>query len=77
MSVPDAVVTATAAVPAGRGGEVQVMDVCETTVTEVQAEPPTLTVAPSMKLVPVMVIGVPPSVDRIAGKAEVTVGGPT
>jgi hypothetical protein len=43
-------------------GVVQVIDVADTTVTLVQAAPPTVTVAPAKKLKPVIVIEVPPAV---------------
>jgi hypothetical protein len=62
------------AVPAVPGGVVHVIDVAETTVTLVQAEPPTVTVAPLTKFVPVIVIAVPPAVEPDVGLTEVTVG---
>jgi hypothetical protein len=48
--------------PAVPAGVVQVIDVADTTVTLVQAAPPTVTVAPDKKFVPVIVIEVPPAV---------------
>ena len=52
----------------------QVIDVAETTVTDVQALPPTVTVAPAAKFVPVMVIAVPPAVLPEVGETDVMVG---
>ncbi len=42
-------------------GVVQVIEVDDTTVTLVHAAPPTVTVAPDKKFVPVIVIAVPPA----------------
>ena len=42
-------------------GVVQVIEVDNTTVTLVHAAPPTVTVAPDKKFVPVIVIAVPPA----------------
>ena len=67
-------VTTMLAVPAVPGGVVHVIDVAETTVTLVQAEPPTVTVAPLTKFVPVIVIAVPPAVEPDVGFTDVTVG---
>jgi hypothetical protein len=69
---PDAVVwepsiTMTLAAPAVCDGVVAVMDVGLTTVTADAAVPPTVTVAPLAKPVPVIVIGVPPAVMPLAG----------
>jgi hypothetical protein len=49
----------------------------ETTVGEAQANPPTLTVAPLRKPVPVIVIDVLPVVVPVSGETELTVGGKT
>ena len=46
----------------------------ETTLTEVQAEPPTVTPAPARKPVPVIVIAVPPLVRPLVGLTELSVG---
>ena len=62
------------AVPAVPVGVVHVIDVAETTVTLVQAEPPTVTVEPLPKFVPVIVIDVPPAVEPDVGFNAVTVG---
>ena len=66
--------TSTYVVPVVPAGVVQVIDVEETTVTDVQALPPTVTVGPAKKPVPVMVIAVPPAVDPEVGEKEPTVG---
>ena len=66
--------TTTFLAPALPAGVVQVIDVAETTVTEVHATPPTLTVAPAAKFVPVIVIGVPPAVDPDDGAIAVIDG---
>ena len=67
-------VTTTSLAPADPAGVVQVIDVAETTTTLVQALPPTLTVAPAAKFVPVIVIDVPPAVLPDDGEIEVIVG---
>jgi hypothetical protein len=67
-------VTTTFLAPTVPAGVVQVIDVAETTVTDVQALPPTVTVAPAAKFVPVIVIAVPPAVDPVDGEMPVTVG---
>ena len=67
-------VTTTFLAPALPAGVVQVIDVAETTTTLVQALPPTVTAAPAAKLVPVMVIAVPPAVLPEVGETEVMVG---
>jgi hypothetical protein len=51
-----------------------VIDVLLTTVTPVAATPPKVTVAPAAKLVPVMVMDVPPAVVPLDGLTAVTVG---
>jgi hypothetical protein len=51
-----------------------VIEVEETTVTDVPAVPPKLTVAPVTKPVPVIVTRVPPAVGPAAGLRDVTVG---
>jgi hypothetical protein len=53
---------------------VAVIDVAFTTLTLVAATPPTVTVAPLTKFVPVIVIGVPPAEVPLDGDTEVTVG---
>jgi hypothetical protein len=50
------------------------MDVLLTTVTPVADVPPTFTVAPERKPVPVMVTDVPPEVVPDVGDTELTVG---
>jgi len=57
---------------------VAVIVVLPLTLTPVAAVPPTVTVAPVTKLVPVIVMPVPPAVDPVAGVTFVTAGaGPT
>ena len=68
-------VTTTLAVPAEPAGVVHVIDVAETTLTLVHAEPPTVTVEPLPKFVPVIVIDVPPAVEPDVGDTAVTAGG--
>ena len=67
-------VTTTFLAPAVPAGVVQVIDVAETTVTDVQALPPTVTAAPAAKPVPVMVIAVPPAVEPELGEIDPIVG---
>jgi hypothetical protein len=67
-------VTTTSLAPALPEGVVQVIDVAETTVTDVQALPPTVTAAPCAKFVPVIVIDVPPAVLPEVGAIDVMVG---
>ena len=64
LNVADCVsvlVTTTSCAPALPAGVVQVIEVADTTVTLAHAAPPTVTVAPERKLVPVIVIAVPPA----------------
>ena len=67
-------VTTMLAVPAEPAGVVHVIEVAETTVTLVHAEPPTVTVEALPKFVPVIVIAVPPAVEPDVGDTAVTVG---
>ncbi len=67
-------VTVTLTVPAACVGVMAVIVVALTTFTLVAALPPTLTVAPALKLVPVIVIAVPPPVGPEVGDTLVTVG---
>jgi hypothetical protein len=55
---------------------VQVIEVDETTTTDVHELPPMVTVAPEIKFVPVIVTEVPPAVVPEFGEMLVTVGGP-
>jgi hypothetical protein len=50
------------------------MEALPTTLIEVAAVPPKLTVAPALKPVPVMVTEVPPAVVPVFGETELTVG---
>ena len=70
------VATTTSFPPAVPDGVVQVIEVEETTTTDVHELPPMVTVAPVMKLVPVIVTEVPPAVVPEVGEILVTVGGP-
>lgn len=70
-----ATVTMTSADPAAWTGVMAVIDVALVTLTVVAAVPPTVTVAGVAKLVPVIVIDVPPAVVPVAGLTAVTVGG--
>jgi hypothetical protein len=70
------VATTTFCGPAVPDGVVQVIEVEETTTTDVHELPPMVTVAPVMKLVPVIVTEVPPAVVPEVGEILVTVGGP-
>ena len=75
--VPPAVVTKTLAVPALPAGVEQVAEVADVMVTPVHAVPPTVIPVAPVKLVPVMVMVVPPAVDPLVGETEVTVGAAT
>ena len=72
--VPPAVVTITLAVPAVPAGVEQVAEVADVMVTPVHAVPPTVIPVAPVKLVPVMVMDVPPVVDPLVGETAVTVG---
>jgi len=74
--VPCGVVTVTSAAPAVPAGVTAVSEVAECTVTSVAACPPTSTVAPGTKPVPVTVTTVPPSGGPPLGATAVTVGAP-
>jgi hypothetical protein len=73
---PTPVATTTSRGPTVPDGVVQVIEVDETTTTDVHELPPMVTVAPDMKFVPVIVTDVPPAVVPEVGKILVTVGGP-
>jgi hypothetical protein len=75
--VPPGVVTKTLAVPALPDGVKHVTEVADVTVTPVHAEPPTVMPVAPVRLVPVMVIIVPPAVEPLVGDTEVTVGADT
>ena len=77
LNVADCVsvlVTTMFCAPAVPAGVVQVIEVEDTTVTLVHAAPPTVTVAPERKLVPVIVIAVPPTLVPEAPEILDTVG---
>lgn len=67
-------VTTTLALPEECDGVFAVIEVLLDTVTEVAEDPPTFTVAPERKPVPVMVMDVPPEVVPDVGEIELTVG---
>src|SRR5437870_8195234 len=67
--------TTMSATPAACAGVVALICVALTTLTPVAALPPTVTVAVASKLVPVMVIAVPPVVGPEVGLTAPTVGG--
>ena len=67
-------VTVTSTVPAACGGVSAVMVVASTTTTLVASAPPTVTVGPAVKFVPVIVISVPPDVGPVEGVTLSIVG---
>jgi len=75
--VPPAVVTRMLAVPALPTGVEQVAEVADVMVTPVHAVPPTVIPVAPVKLVPVMVMDVPPAVGPLVGETEATVGAAT
>ena len=70
-------VTTALTTPGAPAGVTAVIEVAFTNTTLVAADPPIVTVAPVMKPVPVIVTGVPPSVEPDDGDTAVTVGGTT
>ena len=74
--VPPKFVTVTSTVPLP-AGEVAVIDVALVTVNEAAAEPPNRTAVTRIKLLPVMVTGVPPAAGPLFGEIDVTVGAGT
>ena len=72
--VPFGVVTSTLAEPALPAGVTHVMDVAEFTVKLVHALPPTVTADALLKLLPVMVMFMPPAVEPDVGDTDVTEG---
>ena len=74
VTFPPPVVTVTSCAPAVPAGVCAVMEVALTTTTLTAAAPPTCTVAPAIKLVPVMVMGVPPPAEPEVGLTVVKVG---
>ena len=77
VTVPPTVVTTTSAAPAAPAGVTAVMEVALTTTTPVAATPPTVTLLAPVKLVPVMVIAVPPAVGPEVGLTLAIVGAST
>ena len=73
--VPPEVVTKTLAVPAVPLGVVQVREVADTTLTGAQVPPPMVTALAPVRLLPVRVTALPPSVLPLVGLIAVTVGG--
>jgi len=72
--VPPGVVTKTLAAPAAWAGVTAVIVVADTTVTEVAAVPPMVTLVAPVKPVPVIVTLLPPAVGPVLGESTVTVG---
>jgi hypothetical protein len=70
-------VTATDTAPAGAAGVTALICVELSTVTEVAALGPKLTLAPARNPVPVSVTVVPPEVGPLAGETAIKVGRPT
>lgn len=77
VAVPPTVVTATSFTPAAPAGVTAVMEVELTTTTLVAATPPTFTVAPARKFVPVRVRVAPAASGPALGVTEVSVGATT
>ena len=74
--VPPEFVTVTSTVPLP-AGEMAAIDVGLLTVNEVAALPPNFTAVAAVKLLPVMVTGVPPAEGPLLGEIEVTAGAAT
>ena len=75
--VPPGVVTNTLAAPADPAEVVQDSDVAVTPLIEVQAAPPIVAAEAPVRLLPVMVTLVPPSVVPLVGETNVTAGAAT
>jgi hypothetical protein len=71
---PGVVVTATATEPAAPGGVSALIVFASTTTTLVAGLPPNVTLVAPVRLVPVIVTGVSPSVVPNPGETPVTVG---
>ena len=74
---PPAVVTIIVFAPADPAGVTAVIEVASTTFTLVAATPPTVMLLAPVKLVPVMVIAVPPAVGPEVGLTLAIVGAAT
>ena len=74
VAVPPAVVTETSFAPAVPAGVLAVIELALTTTILVAETPPTFTLVAPVKLVPVMVIEVPPNVVPDVGETLVMVG---
>jgi len=74
VTVPPGVVTATSFAPAVPAGVIAVIEVALTTTTVVAATPPTVTALAPVKLVPVMVMAVPPDKMPVLGLTDAIVG---
>ena len=74
VAVPAGVVTVTVFAPEVPEGAVAVIDVALLTARLVAAAPPTVTLVAPVRLVPVIVITVPPSVAPEVGETAVIVG---
>jgi hypothetical protein len=75
VALPFGVVTTTLFAPTVPAGVTAVTLVDETTTTLVAATPPTVTLVAPVRFVPVIVIGVPPAVEPVAGETEEIVAG--
>ena len=73
--VPVGVVTVTFTGPEDPAGDTAVRVVEDVTLNDVAATEPNLTDVAPVKLVPVMVVEVPPAVEPVFGLTLVTVGG--
>ena len=76
-AVPPAVLTSTVCEPEAPAGVTAVIDVGETTVKLAAATPPTVTSVAPVKLVPVIVMDVPPPTGPDTGLTPVMVGAGT
>ena len=74
VAVPPGVVTATLAAPTVPAGVTAVMVVDESTTTLVAATPPIVTLVAPVKVAPVIVNGVPPTVEPVTGETEEIIG---
>ena len=72
--IPPGVVITICLAPADPAGVTAVMEVAPTTTTLVAATPPIFTLVAPVKLVPLMVIGVPPRVEPEVGLTLTMVG---
>ena len=74
VAVPPGVVTTTSFAPAAPAGATPLIEVALFTTTLVAAMPPTFTLVAPVRLSPVILKGVPPSVDPALGEMDAMVG---